>query len=143
MAGPDSRSPGFGPGATGEGEEARLDEERLRETVRVATRFLDDVIQVNRYSAAEIGGASRRSRKIGLGVMGFAELLIRLGVSYDSDAAPEDVERICRRAWELGLEGITVFRYGSRSEQVVEMGMGEEPHEYERGHACDPTECRL
>lgn len=301
---------------TGEGEEARLDEERLRETVRVATRFLDDVIQVNRYPTAEIGRASRRTRKIGLGVMGFAELLIRLGVSYDSDAAvetaegimevvdetsleaslelaehrgvypawegsrhegaglrvrnatrtsiaptgtisilaettasieplfalayrrrhvleeqgegeelaelnplllreierrgldrdrivdrvletgtlaevggvpeelhglfataleipperhlavqaafqrhtdnsvsktinlpedaaPEDVERIYRRAWELGLKGITVFRYGSRSEQVVEMGMGEEPHEFEHGHACDPTECRL
>lgn len=306
--------------------DAELDEDRLRETVRTAVRFLDDVIQVNRYPTPRIADASRRTRKIGLGVMGFAEMLIRLGISYDSERAvdgaehvmgiieeesraasrrlaelrgpypawpgsrhqedglrvrnatrtsiaptgtisiladttasieplfalayrrahvleeetggpadsrgertggklatlnpllgrelerrgldrerivervretgslegvagvPEDLHRlfvtaleipperhlqvqaafqrhtdnsvsktinlptssdrndvagIYRRAWELGLKGITVFRHGSRSEQVVQLGSEEEPHEYEHGHQCDPTECRL
>jgi ribonucleoside-diphosphate reductase alpha chain len=301
---------------SGQGERARLDVARLRETVRVAIRFLDDVIQVNRYPASAIAEATLRTRKIGLGVMGFADFLIRLGVSYDSDravelggsvmesieeealeasrelaelrgvypawtgsrheaagllvrnatrtsvaptgtisiladttasieplfavayrrthvleevgrsgtiaelnpllvraldrrgldrqrilesvletgtmegtegippdlhrlfvtalemsperhlavqaafqrhtdnavsktvnlsesATPSDIAHIYRRAWELGLKGITVYRFGSRSEQVVKMGLGEEPYQFEHGHSCDPTECRL
>jgi ribonucleoside-diphosphate reductase alpha chain len=50
-------------------------------------RFLDDVIEVNKYPLPEIDGVSRSNRKIGLGVLGFAEMLIRLGLSHDSDAA--------------------------------------------------------
>lgn len=300
----------------GAGEEARLDTDRLRDTARVAVRFLDDVIEVNRYPTPDIAEASLRTRKLGLGVMGFAEALIRLGVPYDTDRAveladrimstieeaaletsvrlaelrgvypawrgsrheragvrvrnatrtsiaptgtisilaetsasieplfalayrrhrvleeaagenelgelnpllvrelerrgldrdrilrhvlqtgllegcpgvpedlhrlfitalevpperhlaiqaafqrhtdnsvaktinlphsipPDEVARIYARAWELGVKGITVFRHGSRSEQVVQLGLGEEPHEYEHGHTCDPAECRL
>jgi ribonucleoside-diphosphate reductase alpha chain len=64
-----------------------IDWERLGLTVEQAVRFLDDVIEVNRYPVEAIARATRATRKIGLGVMGFAEMLIRLGVSYDSDAA--------------------------------------------------------
>lgn len=55
--------------------------------VRVATRLLDDVVSVTRAPLPEIAGATAATRKLGLGVMGFAELLIRLGIRYDSDAA--------------------------------------------------------
>jgi len=302
----------------GRDDGAAVDRERLRETVRAAVRFLDDVITVNEYPSAKLAEAARSNRKIGLGVMGFAEMLIRLGISYDSDRAvetadevmrlidrealesskalaeergvypswegsrheetevrvrnatrisvaptgtisilagtspgieplfavayrrrhvleedeegggapigqlnplfvraleerdldrerivgrvleagtlrdvegvpeelrrlfvtalevpperhleiqaafqrhtdnsvsktvnlPEDTGRdrvasIYRRAWEAGLKGITVYRFGSKRSQVVEMGAGEEPHEYEHGAECDPTECRL
>lgn len=71
-----------------------LDEPKLRETARLAVRMLDDVIEVNRYPVPAIGEQTRRTRKIGLGVMGFAELLIRLDVSYDSEQAEVLADRI-------------------------------------------------
>jgi ribonucleoside-diphosphate reductase alpha chain len=74
--------------------ESDVDWERLRQAVRVGVRFLDDVIEVNREPLPEIAEATRASRKIGLGVMGFAECLIRLGVSYDSEAAIAWADRL-------------------------------------------------
>jgi len=289
-----------------------LDWDRLRDTTRTAVRFLDDVLEVNRYPIAEIEHMSRGTRKIGLGVMGFAEMLIELGISYASpeavatadhvmariaaaaresseelarergvfplwsqsvyaaagppirnasrtaiaptgtigilagtsagieplfalayrrshvledqvleevnpllgvhlrrrgldertvvaqvvargslegvpgvpgdfqdlfvtalqvpweqhleiqaafqrhvdnavsktvnlprDATPETVAAVYRRAWELGLKGITVYRYGSRETQVLELGTEAEPYHYDHAAKCDPTECRL
>jgi ribonucleoside-diphosphate reductase alpha chain len=65
-----------------------VDWERLRRTVHVGVRFLDDAIEVTRHPLPEVGAATRRTRKIGLGVMGFADCLIQLGVPYGSgDAA--------------------------------------------------------
>jgi ribonucleoside-diphosphate reductase alpha chain len=71
-----------------------IDWGRLRATAAVATRFLDDVIEVSRYPVAEIERMTRGNRKIGLGVMGFAEMLIRLDISYDSDPAARIGEQI-------------------------------------------------
>jgi ribonucleoside-diphosphate reductase alpha chain len=286
--------------------------EKLRELVPKAVRFLDNVIEVTKYPVPEIAQATRGNRKIGLGVMGFAEMLIRLDVSYDSEAAlhvaeqvmrfiaaetraasqalakergvfphwkgsvyeaqglplrnatctaiaptgtigiiantspsieplfalayrrshvlggqtltdvnpllleqlsrsgldaqrlveqilakgslqnipgvpdelrrlfvtaleipverhlqiqaafqrhvdnsvsktinlpgdatPADVASAYRRAWELGLKGITIYRYGSKTTQVLELGTGETPHQYDHASRCDPGECRL
>jgi ribonucleoside-diphosphate reductase alpha chain len=289
-----------------------LDWDRLRETTRKALRFLDDVLEINRYPIAEIEHMSRGTRKIGLGVMGFAEMLIELGISYASaeavatadhvmariaeaaressealarergvfpfwsqsifaaggprirnasrtaiaptgtigilagtsagieplfalayrrshvleeqvleevnpllgihlrrrglderrvvsqvvargsldgvpgvpgdiqnlfvtalqvpweqhleiqaafqrhvdnavsktvnlphDSSPDTVAAVYRRAWELGLKGITIYRYGSRATQVLELGTEAETYHYDHAAKCDPTECRL
>jgi ribonucleoside-diphosphate reductase alpha chain len=69
------------------GGRADIDWEKLAATVHTAVRFLDNIIEVNKYPVAEIARMARANRKIGLGVMGFAEMLIRLGVSYNSDEA--------------------------------------------------------
>ena len=71
-----------------------LDGERLDACVDLAVRFLDDVIEASRYPFPEIQAAVRGNRKIGLGVMGFADMLLQLGVPYDSDEA-------CRIAGEI------------------------------------------
>src|SRR3970040_1389622 len=66
---------------------ARIDYDKLKATVQTAVRFLDDVIDMNNYPLAEIRHMTIGHRKIGLGVMGFADMLIALGIPYDSDEA--------------------------------------------------------
>lgn len=68
---------------------AAVDYERLRDRVHAAVRFLDDVIAVNRYPLEAIEKTTVGNRKIGLGVMGFAEACILLGLPYASGAARE------------------------------------------------------
>ncbi|MEW6744078.1 MAG: adenosylcobalamin-dependent ribonucleoside-diphosphate reductase [Planctomycetota bacterium] len=86
----------------------RVDWEGLAEKVRLAVRFLDDVVEVNSYPTPEIHAACHANRKIGLGVMGWADVLFRLGIPYDSEAALELSRRmgefLQRTAWDSDTE---------------------------------------
>ena len=66
-----------------------IDWPRMAEVIEVAVHMLDSVIDMNDYPIAEIGEMSRSTRRIGLGVMGWSDLLIQMGIRYDSDAALE------------------------------------------------------
>lgn len=84
--------------------EGAFEEEVLDRTVRTAVRFLDNVIDANYYPTPATQNMALGNRKIGLGVMGWAELLIKEGIPYDSQEALEFGERIMERIDAISFE---------------------------------------
>ncbi len=77
-------------------EQREIDWDALRETVHESTRFLDNVIDANHYPLPQIAELSQKIRRIGLGVMGWADMLVKLGVPYSSEEATELGRRVMR-----------------------------------------------
>jgi len=66
-----------------------LNWDRLGQTIRTATRMLDNVIDANKYAVEAIETMTQSTRKLGLGLMGFADMLVQLGIPYDTEEAVE------------------------------------------------------
>jgi len=73
---------------------SEIDFNKLKTTVKTAVHFLDNVIDVNTFPISRIETETLKNRKIGLGVMGFAEMLIMLGIPYDSQRALDTAQKI-------------------------------------------------
>ncbi len=102
-----------------------IDYERLASIVPLAVRFLDNVLDRTRFPLAAIEHHTKLTRKIGLGIMGFADLLIRLGIPYDTEEALQTAEQLMRfiqshahaASGDLGKErGVFPAYKGSRLE---------------------------
>ncbi|UWG48844.1 Ribonucleotide reductase, alpha subunit [Halanaeroarchaeum sp. HSR-CO] len=126
-----------------------MDWDRLADLTRLGVRFLDDVTTVSRYPLAAIEETVATQRKIGLGVMGFAELLLQLGVRYDETAAlgvadrvMDRIDRVATRAsHDLARERGSFPRWPeskyadpSRHEDWFRRHTGEEPAEWVDGY---------
>lgn len=93
-------------------KDMKIDWIKLKRLVRLGVRFLDDVIDVNKYPVPQIDRITKSNRKIGLGIMGFAEALIQMGIPYNSKKGISIATKIMKfikkeghtASQELGLE---------------------------------------
>lgn len=81
---------------TGKTTKGKFDYDSLEKTIKASIRFLDNVIDVNNYPLREIERMAKGNRRIGLGVMGWAECLVKLGIPYDSPRALKQAEELMK-----------------------------------------------
>lgn len=74
----------------------QIDWDRLEYVTKLAVRFLDDVIDMNKYPLSQVESRTKTTRKIGLGVMGFADMVIKLGIKYDTDEAVQKAHEVMK-----------------------------------------------
>ena len=81
-----------------------FDWESLEDTIRIAGRFLDDVIEVNSFPLSKLRDVNLATRRIGLGVMGWADTLLKLKIPYDSQSGLEKAEEVGKFLWDIAWD---------------------------------------
>ena len=77
-------------------KESKLDWGELKKTIKIGVRFLDNVIDANKYPTKEIENMTKANRKIGLGIMGWADTLVELGIKYDTKDALKFADKLMK-----------------------------------------------
>ncbi len=95
-------------------KDGALDLDKLKRTVSIAMRMLDNVIDINFYAVAKARNANLKHRPVGLGIMGFQDCLHQLGIPYSSDAAVEFADR--------SMEAVAYQAYWASTELAEERG---------------------
>jgi ribonucleoside-diphosphate reductase alpha chain len=87
---------------SGNNGDSKIDYKKLEETIRTSVRMLDDVVSVCEYPLAKVADTVHGNRKIGLGVMGWADMLVKLHIAYDSEQALKLAEEVMGYVQKIG-----------------------------------------